>query len=541
MPAPKPCLALPAGLLALLLASAAQADTITASSRVTAVTLYPQGAEVTREVTFTAPAGGHDLVIGDLPLDTDPSLLRLASSDARLGAFALRTDRQPPATPPETPATTAARTALQASEAALATAQGALAGVEARIEAQTARIAFLTALKADAATQGADSLLAIATMIGSEVLAAREAAIAAEADRPAAALKVEEARKARDAAAAALDALAQGATDRATLNVAVTTTGAETHLTIKHFVEGAAWQPVYDIDLDRKAGHASLARGLLVTQYAGEDWQDIALTLSTAEPGQRSEASHLWPDLRHLADPEPPAAKFSQDASGIAAAAPEAEVAPTVTAETRFRGDIVTYHYPEKVSIASGVENLRLALDSLTLPAEARALAVPRHDETAYLEARLTNASAEILLPGTAYLYRDGMLTGATELDTLAPGDTQGFGFGAIPGLTLTREVPERMTGGRGVFAKATEMQESAVLRIENLTDEAWPVRLMDQVPYSEEEDLKITWKAEPPPSEENVDAQRGILAWDTDLAPQSTLEIRLDTTLYWPEGKTLE
>ena len=41
------------------------ADTIVAPSTVTAVTIYPQGAEVTREVQFSAPAGRHDLRIAD--------------------------------------------------------------------------------------------------------------------------------------------------------------------------------------------------------------------------------------------------------------------------------------------------------------------------------------------------------------------------------------------------------------------------------------------------------------------------------------------
>ena len=52
-------------LLSLLLLSTALpafADTIPATSRITAVTVYPEGAKLTREVTFTAPtAGTHEL------------------------------------------------------------------------------------------------------------------------------------------------------------------------------------------------------------------------------------------------------------------------------------------------------------------------------------------------------------------------------------------------------------------------------------------------------------------------------------------------
>jgi len=43
----------------LLCAGPALTDEIALSSRVSAVTLYPDGATVTREVPFTAPVGAH--------------------------------------------------------------------------------------------------------------------------------------------------------------------------------------------------------------------------------------------------------------------------------------------------------------------------------------------------------------------------------------------------------------------------------------------------------------------------------------------------
>ena len=50
-------------LIAALLATTALpafADTMAATSRITAVTVYPDGAKLTREVTFAAPgAGSH--------------------------------------------------------------------------------------------------------------------------------------------------------------------------------------------------------------------------------------------------------------------------------------------------------------------------------------------------------------------------------------------------------------------------------------------------------------------------------------------------
>ncbi|NBZ88101.1 DUF4139 domain-containing protein [Stagnihabitans tardus] len=533
---------------ALLLTAPAWADQIAATSRITAVTIYPMGAEVTREVTFTATAGAHDLVITDLPIDTETTYLRLASPDTDLGAFALRTDRLPPSEAPESEATKAAKAKVKEAETALNAAQSALASVNARIEAQNAAIALLSGLKLDAAGQSAESLTAISDMVAAKVLAAREAAIAAGADLPAATEALAKAQEALTAAQEAEAALAQGAEDRAALTVAVTAKGGEGHVTVKHFVSDTSWRPVYDLRLDRKAGTVTLDRGLLVTQYSGEDWTGVDLTLSTAQPGQQAQASNLWPELRQVYDPAELAKQSdaTMDEEAMAGAIMEA-VAPAVEARSmmsagiQFQGDTVTYHYPVPVDLANGVEDLRLALDSQSLPADILALAVPRYDQTAFLQAEITNSGADILLPGTAFLYRDGMLTGQTDLASLAPGDKTKLGFGAIPGLKLTREMPETMTGDRGVFTTSTERQEKAVLKIENLTEEAWKVRLMDQVPYSEQEELKVTYEANPAATEENPEGQRGLLAWDFDLGAKETKEIALTTTLSWPEGKELQ
>lgn len=537
-----------APLLALLLTSAAPlcADTVATTSRITSVTIYPQGAEVTREVSFTAPAGAHDLVITDLPVETDATLLRLSSPDTDLGAFALRTDRIAPSDAPESDAAKAAKAAVKTAEAAVNATGSALASVNARIEAQNARIALLSGLKLDAAGQTAESLTAISDMVAAKVLEAREATITAQTDLPAATEALAKAQEALTKAQEAEAALAQGAQDRAALTVAVTAKGGEGHVTVKHFVAEASWRPVYDLRLDRKAGTVELDRGLLVTQYGGEDWQGVDLTLSTAQPGQQADASHLWPELRQVYDPAA-MAKMTEAADGMGGLVePVMSPAPAVASRSmvagvQFQGDTVTYRYPVPVDLADGVEDLRLGLDSQTLPATVLALAVPRYDQTAFLQAEITNAGAEILLPGTAFLYRDGMLTGQTDLASLAPGDKAKLGFGAIPGLKLTRDMPEKMTGDRGVFTSSTEQQEKAVLKIENLTDEVWKVRLLDQVPYSEQEELKVGYEADPAPTEENPEGQRGLLAWDFDLGAKEIREIKLDTTLSWPEGKELQ
>ena len=135
----------------------------------------------------------------------------------------------------------------------------------------------------------------------------------------------------------------------------------------------------------------------------------------------------------------------------------------------------------------------------------------------------------------------EGTRVGSAWLTGVAPGDKYELGFGPIEGLRLKRDEPKRSQGDRGIISSSTQIAEEAVLKIENLTDESWPVKLMDQVPYSEQEDLEISFTADPKPSETDVDGQRGVLAWTFDLPAGEKKEVTLNSLISWPSGKVLQ
>ncbi|WP_103258389.1 DUF4139 domain-containing protein [Tabrizicola aquatica] len=534
-------------LLALLLATTALpalSDTITAASRITAVTVYPDGAKLTREVTFTAPAAGrHELLVADLPVGSEAGLIQLApGAGVQLGAFNLRSDRLPPREDPLTPDQAAAKATVEELEAAERQALLALEAVQARVEAAEAQARFLSSFTGalpEAATP--ETIKAMAAMIGAETLAVRQSALAARADLFPAETALKEAQEALAKARAAYDALPSADMDYVALAADVSVEAGEHSVTITQYVADAGWRPFYDLDLTRQGGAAlAFNRSVLVTQYTGEDWSDVALTLSSSAPAQQAAPSVLWPELRRI-EPE----REAEDAMARAdfGAAPELvlEAAPApITAAAAIEGDTVVYLYPDAVTVASGSEDLRLALDSLAFTPVVEAVAVPRLDRTAFVSASFTNASDEPLLPGEAMLYREGVLVGTAWLDTIAPGEEVDVGFGALETLRLKREMPKRASGETGVFTTSNEQSESAVITVENTGTEAWPVRLLDLVPYSEQDDLEVEILATPEPTETNVEGQRGILAWEFDLAAGGKQTITLEHRLSWPEGMDL-
>lgn len=538
--------------LALLLASTALpvlADTIPAESTIVAVTVYPQGAKITRTVTFTAPsAGAHELVVTDLPASTEAGLMQIAASEGLdFGAFSLRDDRLPPREDPLTPAQEAAKAEVERLEAAEREAYAAVEAVQARIDAANARATFLASFAgAMPETATPESLKATAEMIGAETLAARQEAALARKDLWPAQKGLTDVQEDLAMARDALAALPARDADYTALTVAVEAGAAgEATLTVTHYIADAGWRPYYEVDLTRK-GETSLAldRSVLVSQYSGEDWAGVDLTLSTSRPSEQAAPSQLWPELRSIGPEEPPMPTESADDSSrmLAGAAPEAEAVmaePSIVSETGMEGDTVVYTYPRKVDVASGVSDLRLPLDSLTFAPTIEARVVPRWDSSAFVMATFINAD-EPILPGEALIFREGVLVGSASLGLIAPGAETELAFGALDTIRIKRDMPVRAGGETGILTTSNELSETVVITVENLGSESWPVRVLDQVPYSEQTDLEIEMTAVPEPSETDVDAQRGILAWDFTLQGGEQKTIELGYAMSWPEGMVL-
>src|ERR1700712_122727 len=116
--------------LAGLACARAQAADLDAASVVDAVTVYPDGASVTRVVTLDLPAGDHSAILRDFPLTLDPSSLRVegeAGAKLTIGAI----DARPPrAVPPVNQSEIDRR--IEALKDESSNLQGAIAAAEAR-------------------------------------------------------------------------------------------------------------------------------------------------------------------------------------------------------------------------------------------------------------------------------------------------------------------------------------------------------------------------------------------------------------------------
>ena len=532
----------------LAIPAALWADDLPVDSEVTSVTVFPQGATLTREGDFAVPAGQHQLILTDMPL-IDPASLRLSAPGLTIGAIRYRDDFTPPRTPEVNAAIEDAEAEVERQERAVEVARDAVASIRIEAEAARSRIAFLDKIGDSDGLANADpqALRDLAQMIGEVGLTARRDAQAAETRAREAERDVAAAVESLAEAKLALKALDTEAEERAYLAIDVRAAEAiEGVLSLTYMTEDAAWRPTYDVRLTTgDAAGMEIDRGAYIQQSTGENWTDVALTLSTVRPAEQGEPGEVWPWLRRIFDKEPPRpSMLTKERFSADAAAPMAEpsiVAEEVQAGASFDGLSVTYSYPDTVNVANRADAVKIALGTLELDPEIYAQAIPLADRTAYLTAGFTNNSGELIL-GTdrAQFYLDGTFVGQRYMDLIAEGDEAELSFGPIEGLRLERIVQDRQQGDRGVITRSNQEVEQVEITLRNLTGRDWDVRMRDRVPYSEQEDLEITWQSSPMPTEENVDGKRGVLEWRFDMAPGAEQRVTLSHTLKWPEDKVL-
>ncbi|MFT6452483.1 MAG: hypothetical protein ACJA06_001984, partial [Halocynthiibacter sp.] len=495
------------------------ADDFVLNAPITAVEVYPQGAKVTREVPYNIPAGSHRLILPDLPAYIPASMINATLSNGGFSTEQVQTHSLPPIRLPESDEIKAARTELKAVEDAIIAFQLEVDAATAEIEAGKALQAFAAGLgqgQGDPLTPEALSDIAVIvaekTAQAAKQIAAAQAKISAM-ERDAFDLENDEER-----ARTKLESLVPDDESRTQFTGAINASGAISGvMTIEYYISSASWQPVYSVYLTRgDKPEMKIDRTIALTQDTGESWRDVDLMLTTRELDSAVDGQLPSPWLRRIMEPVELKARsavpMSMEDSSRGYVEPVMEEAPVIVqqiGEGVSYGLDMVYKFPQKISAPSARAATLLELDTLSFDApEIRAIAYAASNDRAFAQATFKNTSGEALLAGASRHFLDGVLVGTSALGEIAAGAEADIGFGAIRGIQLKRITKGREEGDSGVIRRSNDETDAVVITVENLTGEPWDLRLMDRVPYSEQEDLSIKWQASPMPSAQDIDGK---------------------------------
>jgi uncharacterized protein (TIGR02231 family) len=528
-----------------LAAVQARAADVDAMSAVDAVTVYPDGASVTRAITVDLPSGDNTLVLKDFPLTLDTSSLRVegeAGTKLIIGAIDTRPPRAAP--PVNLPELDKRIEALKDERANL---QGAIAAATARRKFAER---FAETSPAGIGEKGearpiADWRAAFAA-VAEEVAAADSAIRDAERkqrdiDREVARLVSDRAIKPPSRLEVRID-LAAAAATQATLRVT-------------YAVRAARWTPLYDARLDTGAKDRKpsleLVRRAEITQTTGEDWSNVVLSVSTVRSARGGKA----PELNSLIVQYPPSPRQAPASAPVDNVMPpaqsramskaleqpaEREKADEQQAAAEVGGFQVVFRIPGRVSVGAseGAKSLRVA--TATIAPDLAVRSVPVVDPTAFLEASFAQSEDAPLLPGRIAIYRDGVFVGRGQMTAASKNETVRLGFGADDKVKIERAVVKRNEGSAGLILTTSKTDERSFKTvIRNGHDFPIRIAIEDQLPVSENEDIQVEMlPSTTPPTAANVRDKRGVLEWAFEAKPGEVRDIAFAWRIRWPKDK---
>ena len=547
------------------IAAPAIAADVKGTSRIEAVVVFPQGAEITRTAKIKLEPGEHAVMLSDLPGQAIASSVRVegrSTGKLEIGSVDMRrayiTSTDPAAVP-------ANRKRLEDEIEAQKDQRAALDDIIRGAEAQKAFLDNLAKLPSTPAstlsTGQREDWGQIFNVIGTRSTEAAKAITEAK-------LKQREIDKKLVDLQKELASAAPKQIERTELRInAAADIAQEATLTVRYQVPSASWQAFYDARLasgdKATAPKLQIARRAAVTNTTGEDWEDIALSLSTTRPGRATAAPELnmlsvdFEQPVPVASPPPapsPVAGMAREATDRSVmpraklAMPEAaksadmkeEAATETKAETSATAFQSVFAIPGRSTVKAQSEVKRVLIEQLSVDPQLVVRTVPRLDTTAYLYARtLWPKDRAPAMPGQVALFRDGVFVGNGRMAQLAPGEEAELGFGADDRIKVKRNVTEDKKGETGTFSTSKIEERNFTIEVKNLHQRAVQVAVLDRVPVSMQKDITVDMTVKgPQPTKRDVQGRRGVSIWDMKLEPDEEKTVAFGYRVTYPPDK---
>ena len=189
------------------------------------------------------------------------------------------------------------------------------------------------------------------------------------------------------------------------------------------------------------------------------------------------------------------------------------------------------WNAPATVKIGSDSQPVKVPLESNTFPVKTFYEATPSISKHAYLSAIIQNPSDKPILQGKTHIFIGDSYAGSEKLDTTGPKGTMNLALGMDENIRLKHNIiPKQYSKG---LIGSTDITEYKVrIEIGNYKDKDIEIRIFDQIPLSEQEDVQIELLTK------NLSPNRnGILKWDITVPAQKTEVIEFSYKIQRPKN----
>ncbi len=317
------------------------------------------------------------------------------------------------------------------------------------------------------------------------------------------------------------------------------TIATSTTVEFSYYVKNVSWKAIYDLKAKDTNNPMDLIYRAEIKQNTGVDWTGIQVSLSNAKPARNKKLPKLKTVFATLEnqfhldtvltfDPE----TYEEPIHVVRSESPSLMTEEQITRElsTSFIKDVRGLQ-----DIPSNSKPQFLTIQSFQLPTSYQYTCIPKEDLQVYLVAQLSNYGQYHLQSGTANVFFENTYIGKTTIDPYAVSDTLEISLGQDPGISVSRKY--RNFNATKVIRNSRKETLNFDIDIRNNKKEAVVIKMLDQIPVSTDKLIEIKLLEN---SGATVCEDSGELEWLVNVAPNTSEELKFAYSIKYPKDKTV-
>ena len=320
------------------------------------------------------------------------------------------------------------------------------------------------------------------------------------------------------------------------------------NLNVQYIVANAGWYPVYDLRAVDTKSPIQLNYKANVHQGTGEDWTNVKLTLSTANPslgGLKPELNAWYLDFYQYSNSN---MKFRELNTYGSTPAYEAEAKDETLVDkkaTRIADFVTTiqttlnteFSIALPYTVSSSNKPTSVDIRSHELKADYIYSVVPKLDRDAFLLAKATGWEDFSLLPGEANIFFEGTFVGKSYIDPASTRDTLNISLGRDKRIVIKREKLKDFKERKLIGVNQRDMFAYNIT-VRNTKAEAIKILIEDQIPISQNNQIEV--------SVTEMDGalyvrEFGRISWEIALPPNGSKVLTYKFEVKSPKGKLIQ
>ncbi|WP_201600227.1 DUF4139 domain-containing protein [Psychrobacter piscatorii] len=315
-------------------------------------------------------------------------------------------------------------------------------------------------------------------------------------------------------------------------------------------VQGAGWEPTYQARLNTNSEQLNITASAIIAQQTGENWTNVPVTLSTANPNQSATGRlphvprlSLYEENQNVVYAIPmsdntPVVVSAREGYSDDSRAPNMAPLPNFTVSSQNKNGIIEYRLPQRVTIPSGGRRVRTVIGEQSGSSKLWVRSTPSVETAAYWY-----ASAPFLTPdwvdGSLQLYRDDNYVGQSRYNYQMLKE-QGIGFGRDPSMMVKALINEDKQGEKGVLNRTQTLTTTKAYQFTNQHNRTVRLQVLGSEPISRDDSLKVAVTHTPPVTERNWNDNQGMVAWEFNVPSKQSQVIRTTSQISYPANKIL-